>query len=854
MFQYPYGDSQQLNLDWLMEQWQETKASIDGSLQGEIDRVEAAITDLLTARDQAVAAQTAAETAATSAAGYAGTASGAASTATAQATAAAGSAALAGTHASNAQTSETNAGLQATAAANSAAAAAVSKTNAGNSETAAAASSSAAAGNALYAEGMAKGTQNGTPVASGSPYYEDNAAYWAGEAQGHASNAVAAAYYSEAMAKGTMDGTPVSSGEPGYEDNAEYYKDQAAAQAAAAAASAASADGAAAQAMIAALEASSTASADHPEGSYFRLNGVLYIATEDIDTGDTITPGTNCIVAVLGNDVSTLKDNLSKVEGISIEGYEWSNEEQTGNYIQGYICNNNGGQTALANFSNTEYAVNEGDECYITGTGNPAFVVIDTSNNVIYKYQPGANVTITNYKYIAPANTAKIFVNRRYQRPMLKILTPFKFVPSAGNTNIIGRKIGNTLYNAGKTFVNEIDLTGSSNKSVTYRNLLYNNAAFKAVNDDISPVRFLNANYAGANHGYQFGYKCTSASHGLLDADIGKTYSDGTNTWVLIKIDDADTFEIVCLDGLVWWNAKTATVPASVNFGTAITVTTSSLIQIRPSIKNFKTEILENNSEIFRISESYDIIDLGTALTNLMQNVGNNTNDSLVELADSVCSVNNVYDINEYGAITIYTQIDILKAVTLDEYAGTQCQAFAATTDLFAVLGTTFPTLQTSIKSATPARWSDANKAPSVFIKASTDKAKAFVVAFINDRTDLIANTAGEVDSSTLKLYPYLVNKQANTVRSYGNIAIRIPIAKNAAGADYVGYATVGNDIYYFIGLLSAKTVRVYPDANVFGKTITVVEANSITVSNTQVINSIDVTSTGEGYCLLKIS
>lgn len=189
MFQYPYGDTQQLNLDWLMEQWQETKASIDGSLQGEIDRVEAAITDLLTARDQAVAAQTAAEIAATSASGYAGTASTAASTATAQAAAAAASAALAGNHASNAQTSETNAGLQATAAGNSASAAAVSEGNARNSELAAAASSSAAAGNALYAEGMAKGTQNGTPVTAGSPYYEDNAKYYADQAAQDASDA-----------------------------------------------------------------------------------------------------------------------------------------------------------------------------------------------------------------------------------------------------------------------------------------------------------------------------------------------------------------------------------------------------------------------------------------------------------------------------------------------------------------------------------------------------------------------------------------------------------------------------------------------------------------------------------------
>ena len=100
---YPYGDTQQLNLDWLIEQWNEVKSQIDGSLQAEIDRVEAAITDLLTARDEAVAAQTAAQASAQAAAGSAGTAAQAASTATAQAAAASTAAGLAGSHSSNAQ-------------------------------------------------------------------------------------------------------------------------------------------------------------------------------------------------------------------------------------------------------------------------------------------------------------------------------------------------------------------------------------------------------------------------------------------------------------------------------------------------------------------------------------------------------------------------------------------------------------------------------------------------------------------------------------------------------------------------------------------------------------------------------
>ena len=389
MFQYPYGDTQQLNLDWLMEQWQETKASIDGSLQGEIDRVEAAITDLLTARDQAVAAKTAAETAATSASGYAGTASTAASTATAQATAAAGSAALAGTHASNAQTSETNAGLQATAAGNSAAAAAVSAGNASNSEGAAAASSSAAAGNALYAEGMAKGTQNGTPVASDSPYYENNAAYWAGEAQSHASNAIAASYYSEAMAKGTINGTPVASGDPGYEDNAEYYKDQAAAQAAAAAASAASADGTNAQKMIAAPEeATSTAAAAHAAGTYFRYNSKLYKATQDIPLGGTITPNTNCVEDTVCAELTAQSEQIDDV--VTVGKNKLDASTNTENY---YVNPSDGQLVSHSTYTASDWIQVEANKkyiisCYINSNqtaddSGSRWCLYDASNNFL---------------------------------------------------------------------------------------------------------------------------------------------------------------------------------------------------------------------------------------------------------------------------------------------------------------------------------------------------------------------------------------------------------------------------------------------------------------------------------------
>jgi hypothetical protein len=94
-----------------------------------------------------------------------------------------------------------------------------------------------AAYNALKAEGFAVGEQNGAPVTSGSPYYHNNAAYYDGKAQtsatnagnsesaaaGSASAAAADALEAEGFAVGTQDGVPVSSGSPYYQNNAKYY-------------------------------------------------------------------------------------------------------------------------------------------------------------------------------------------------------------------------------------------------------------------------------------------------------------------------------------------------------------------------------------------------------------------------------------------------------------------------------------------------------------------------------------------------------------------------------------------------------------------------------------------------------
>lgn len=82
---------------------------------------------------------------------------------------------------------------------------------------------------------------------------------------------------------------------------------------------------AARMAPIAPVEASTTASAKHDKGEYFWLNGTLYVATANIASGGTITVGTNCVAAVIGNDFSEIKTAVEELEAGSLSALGASN-------------------------------------------------------------------------------------------------------------------------------------------------------------------------------------------------------------------------------------------------------------------------------------------------------------------------------------------------------------------------------------------------------------------------------------------------------------------------------------------------------------------------------------------------
>ena len=104
--------------------------------------------------------------------------------------------------------------------------------------------------NAYYAEKYAAGTRNGTPVPNTDPAYQNNAKYYKEQADNDATTASNAASSAETNAEnaeawgvGERGGVPVESTDPTYENNAKYYAGEAEDSATAAAGSANDADG-----------------------------------------------------------------------------------------------------------------------------------------------------------------------------------------------------------------------------------------------------------------------------------------------------------------------------------------------------------------------------------------------------------------------------------------------------------------------------------------------------------------------------------------------------------------------------------------------------------------------------------
>ena len=158
-----------------------------------------------------------------------------------------------------------------------------------------------ATGDSGYREG--EETDNAKYYSEQSESYVDDAAAQAVIAGQKADLAEDHALESEGHALGTQNGTPVSSDSPYYHNNAKYWADEARQSSA----------GGVAASVIATAEPTNISSHAYAIGDQFVYNGILYTATSAISVGATIIPGTNCsisdtITEQIGNAGHTIVD------------------------------------------------------------------------------------------------------------------------------------------------------------------------------------------------------------------------------------------------------------------------------------------------------------------------------------------------------------------------------------------------------------------------------------------------------------------------------------------------------------------------------------------------------------------
>jgi hypothetical protein len=586
----------------------------------------------------------------------------------------------------------------------------------------------------------------------------------------------------------------------------------------------------------------------------------------------TVPSGSN-----LQGEVDGIKSDLSKINDIEIGGFSKAFRDANATVVTGAYIDTNGNPASTSAWAYCYTNVTAGEKYKVTGvagTGGRLYLFKNSAGQVIYVYPSETNVAYVGLEITAPENAATLYVNTSVGRvPVPSIQeTYLNFISDSYGGAVICENISGTTYKITcGSYEHEIDLNGSNNGTFNFTGLKRNNENFKAVADDIAPIKLQTAGYVGANHGYAWVYSCVISGHGLTVADIGKTSTDGTNTWVLIQVTDINTIVVGCYDSTVWYKLKRVS-PTTLNFGGSdLSVTLSGQVQLYPSVKNVNVTINSNDPTKTIIIESYEIIDVGSGIEAIKTNVGSNTNTSIATRADALIRICNSYEFFENGSVVIYTSTKVLKTGVGIEYLplGVQSGAFTASDSVWVPQVTGYdgaiPESGTQIDFL-KTKWKVANTPPQEYIQlngtVNTARKSMIVGYIINDgRADNIDTSSGFV-STAGKMYPYFVqpNNSFDSITEFSTISYRIPQAYNAfvaiPGFDLAcGYTYIGNDIYLFINTNFSNGNIDFPVPSFMQrKKITTVMSKDMTCQSKVSTNVISLSYATRGSIILKLS
>ena len=194
--------------------------------------------------------------------------------------------------------------------------------------------------------------------------------------------------------------------------------------------------------------------------------------------------------------------------------------------------------------------------------------------------------------------------------------------------------------------------------------------------DDAAPLHY-NGTYIGANHGAYIVHEVTVNAHGKTYADVGSRWTQGANTYTIVRIVDANKVWLVSQNiGATYWQFVTSSLSGlTLTHSTGATNTASftpsadTLTQLLSAVNNHTKKIVADgfkdltaagvyDVESIEFIDNYDIMNPVSILSYLQSRVGTTTEQNLSVdsiTSDVRVSVNYRYALN--GSCTVSTQL-----------------------------------------------------------------------------------------------------------------------------------------------------------------------------------------------------
>ena len=207
--------------------------------------------------------------------------------------------------------------------------------------------------------------------------------------------------------------------------------------------------------------------------------------------------------------------------------------------------------------------------------------------------------------------------------------------------------------------------------------------------DDAAPLHY-NGTYIGANHGAFIVREVTATAHGKTFVDVGSQWSQGANTWTIVRIVDANKLWLVSQNvGTTYWQFITSslsglTLTHSTGATNTASFTPSSDIQtqLMAAVNNHTKRIVIDgfrdvtsvngvyDAQSVEFIDNYDVMNVPAIISYLQAHVGTAieqplSNNSIA--SDIRVSVNYRYAFN--GSCVINTQLQSKSALNLS-FAG----------------------------------------------------------------------------------------------------------------------------------------------------------------------------------------